>query len=176
MKANCGIFLIDDFGRQRMSHVDLLNRWIVPLEKRIDFLTLPNGQKFTVPFDELIIFSTNLDPADLVDDAFLRRIPYKIHVNDPSEEAFKTIFKVMAKKYDIEYDEVAVDYLIKNHYEGKRPFRGCQPRDILDQIANTSAYLGEPPTMTTEKLDMACSNYFAAMGNLTPSMTTKKNQ
>ncbi|MGE0201368.1 MAG: AAA family ATPase [Candidatus Melainabacteria bacterium] len=164
MKANGGVFLIDDFGRQRVSHVDLLNRWIVPLEKRVDFLTLPNGQKIQVPFDELIIFSTNLDPAQLVDDAFLRRIPYKIHVKDPAAGDFKHIFKILCPRYGVTYDEAMVDYLIQNHYVGKRPFRGCQPRDILEQIVNTSNYLREPAALTEEKLDQACRNYFAAMG------------
>lgn len=164
MKANCGVFLIDDFGRQRVSHVDLLNRWIVPLEKRIDFLTLPNGQKIQVPFDELIIFSTNLDPAQLVDDAFLRRIPYKIHVQDPTAEHFKKIFSILCPKYGVPYDEAALDYLIAAHYTGKRPFRGCQPRDILEQIVNMAVYRKTPPQMTQECLDLACRNYFAAMG------------
>lgn len=164
MKANGGVFLIDDFGRQRVSHVDLLNRWIVPLEKRVDFLVLPNGQKIQVPFDELIIFSTNLDPKSLVDDAFLRRIPYKIHVKDPTEAHFKTIFGMLCKKYGIEYNEDKVNYLVQKHYIGKRPFRGCQPRDILEQIMNSAAYRGESPVLTEELLDMACRNYFAAMG------------
>lgn len=164
MKANGGVFLIDDFGRQRVSHVDLLNRWIVPLEKRVDFLTLPNGQKIEVPFDELIIFSTNLDPKSLVDDAFLRRIPYKINVKDPTEAQFKEIFRMLCEKYSIAYDESKVDYLIARHYRGKRPFRGCQPRDILEQILNMAAYRRESPVLTEELLDMACQNYFAAMG------------
>ena len=164
MKANCGVFLIDDFGRQRVSHIDLLNRWIVPLEKRVDFLVLPNGQKISVPFDELIIFSTNLDPKSLVDDAFLRRIPYKIHVKDPTEAAFKQIFSILCPKYGVVYDEAKLDYLIQRHYHGKRPFRGCQPRDILEQIANVSKYKHLAPVMTEELLDMACQNYFAAMG------------
>ncbi len=166
MKANCGIFLIDDFGRQRVSHVDLLNRWIVPLEKRVDFLVLPNGQKITVPFDELIIFSTNLDPNDLVDDAFLRRIPYKIHVKDPSAEEFKQIFKILCPKYGVTFDESKIDYLIQNHYMGKRGFRGCQPRDILEQIVNSAAYKNTPPQLTEQMLDLACQNYFAAMGKI----------
>ena len=164
MKANGGVFLIDDFGRQRVSHIDLLNRWIVPLEKRVDFLVLPNGQKIQVPFDELIIFSTNLDPKQLVDDAFLRRIPYKIHVKDPSREHFKQIFQMLCKKYGVAYDDAQVDYLINKHYAGKRPFRGCQPRDILEQVLNTASYRGETPILTEELLDMACHNYFAAMG------------
>jgi predicted ATPase with chaperone activity len=165
MKANGGVFLIDDFGRQRISHVDLLNRWIVPLEKRVDFLVLPNGQKIQVPFDELIIFSTNLDPNSLVDDAFLRRIPYKIHVKDPSEAQYKQIFKMLCVKYDIAFEEAPFNYLIQRHYAGKRPFRGCQPRDILEQILNASSYKRETPQLTESLLDMACQNYFAAMGN-----------
>ncbi len=164
MKANGGVFLIDDFGRQRISHIDLLNRWIVPLEKRVDFLVLPNGQKIQVPFDELIIFSTNLDPKALVDDAFLRRIPYKIHVKDPSQAEFQKIFEMLCVKYQVSFDSAQFQYLVSTHYAGKRPFRGCQPRDILEQIINTSTYHRHPPAMTQETLDMACRNYFAAMG------------
>jgi len=164
MKANGGVFLIDDFGRQRVSHIDLLNRWIVPLEKRMDFLVLPNGQKISVPFDELIIFSTNLDPKSLVDDAFLRRIPYKIHVKDPTEDQFKQIFQKLCQKYGITFDEGAFNYLVQKHYQGKRPFRGCQPRDILEQIMNSASYRREAPQMTEALLDLGCRNYFSAMG------------
>jgi len=164
MKANCGVFLIDDFGRQRVSHIDLLNRWIVPLEKRVDFLVLPNGQKISVPFDELIIFSTNLDPKSLVDDAFLRRIPYKIHVKDPNQEQFRQIFQKLCAKYGIAFDDQAFNYLVEKHYHGKRPFRGCQPRDILEQILNSASYRRETPQMTAALLDLGCSNYFSAMG------------
>lgn len=164
MKANGGIFLIDDFGRQRISHDELLNRWIVPLEKRIDFLMLPSGKKIEVPFDELIIFSTNLNPKDLADEAFLRRIPYKINVIDPTEAAFRAIFKLLAPKYKVTYDDAMVDYLIDKHYRGKRPFRGCQPRDILEQIFNVASYQGQNPSLTQEGLDAACANYFTVMG------------
>lgn len=164
LKANGGVFLIDDFGRQRMSHVELLNRWIVPLEKRVDFLTLPNGKKIEVPFDELIIFSTNLNPADLVDEAFLRRIPYKINIKDPTEAAYREIFRFMAPKYGITYDDKMIDYLVDNHYRGKRPFRSCQPRDILEQIFNSSTYGGTDAKLTPELLDAACRNYFGIMG------------
>src|SRR3569623_2998114 len=96
LKSNCGTLVIDDFGRQRMSTDELLNRWIVPLEKRYDYLHLPNGKKIQVPFDQLIVFSTNLEPKDLVDDAFLRRIPYKIEVIDPDEQSFRAMLKIMA--------------------------------------------------------------------------------
>ena len=105
MKSNCGTLVIDDFGRQRMRIDELLNRWIVPLEKRYDFLNLANGKKIQVPFDQLIIFSTNLEPRDLVDEAFLRRIPYKIEVVDPTEEEFRELFRLMCKSLNIAYDE-----------------------------------------------------------------------
>src|SRR5690606_12621383 len=108
LKSNCGTLVIDDFGRQKMSTDQLLNRWIVPLEKRYDFLNLPNGKKIQVPFDQLIIFSTNLEPKDLVDDAFLRRIPYKVEVKDPSEEEFRALLKLMSEKLDIDWNEEAV--------------------------------------------------------------------
>ena len=163
MKANCGTFVVDDFGRQRVSPIDLLNRWILPLEKRIDFLTLSNGIKFQVPFDELLIFCTNIDPKDLLDEAFLRRIPYKVKLKDPSEEKFRHIMKFMAPKYDIEYDDDAVDYLIDNYFRGKRPFRSCHPRDILEQIVNASAYQRTQPKFTKELIKLAAFNYFAAM-------------
>jgi len=164
LKANGGVFLIDDFGRQIVEPAALLNRWIVPLEKRIDYLTLPNGQKITVPFDPLIIFSTNLDPKALVDDAFLRRIPYKIHIENPSRQTFETIMRGVAKKFGIEYSDDAFNYLVQQHYEGKRPFRACQARDLLDQVLQMSRYKRQTPKMTPESLDAACANYFSAMG------------
>ena len=140
MKANCGTFVVDDFGRQRVNPQDLLNRWILPLEKRIDFLTLSNGIKFQVPFDELLIFCTNIDPNTFLDEAFLRRIPYKVKLNDPSEKKFRHIMKFLAPRYNIEYDDAMASYLIDNYFRGKRPFRSCHPRDILEQIVNASAY------------------------------------
>jgi predicted ATPase with chaperone activity len=164
MKANGGVFLIDDFGRQRVNHVDLLNRWIVPLEKRVDFLVLPTGKKIEVPFDQLIIFSTNINPSDLVDEAFLRRIPYKVHVKSPSESEFRSLFAFMSQKYGVPYDEEMVSYLIDKHYNGKRPFRACQARDILEQIVNACNYRKAMPQLTPQLLDGACLNYFAAMG------------
>ena len=120
LKSNCGTLVIDDFGRQSMSTDELLNRWIVPLEKRYDFLNMANGKKIQVPFDQLIIFSTNLEPRDLVDDAFLRRIPYKIEVTDPSEEEFRELFKLMC---DIDGDRLrrgAIEHLIETHYRADR--------------------------------------------------------
>jgi len=163
MKANCGTFVVDDFGRQRISPRDLLNRWILPLEKRIDFLTLSNGIKFQVPFDELLIFCTNIDPKELLDEAFLRRIPYKVKLKDPSEEKFRHIMKFMAPKYDIEHDEAMVDYLIDTYFRGKRPFRSCHPRDIFEQIVNASAFQRKKPRLTKDLIKLAAFNYFAAM-------------
>jgi len=163
MKANCGTFVVDDFGRQRVSPIDLLNRWILPLEKRIDFLTLSNGIKFQVPFDELLIFCTNIDPNEFLDEAFLRRIPYKVKLEDPTEEKFRRIMEFMAPKYDIEYDEAIVTYLIDHYFRGIRPFRNCHPRDILEQIVNTSAYQRIQPRLTENLLKIAANNYFVAV-------------
>jgi hypothetical protein len=164
MKSNCGTLVIDDFGRQRMRIDELLNRWIVPLEKRYDFLNLPNGKKVMVPFDQLVVFSTNLEPRDLVDEAFLRRIPYKIEVIDPTEEEFRSLFELFAPKYDIKYCPEAVDYLVKKHYkEAERPFRFCHPRDLLLQICNYCKYHKVPAEMTPDFFDRAVENYFAVM-------------
>lgn len=164
LKSNCGTLVIDDFGRQRMTTDELLNRWIVPLEKRYDFLNLSSGKKIQVPFDQLIIFSTNLEPRDLVDDAFLRRIPYKIEVIDPTEAAFRKLLVIMAKKLGVAYDQTAVDYLVEKHYKAvERPFRACQPRDLLQQIVNYCFYAKETPVMSHESFDFAVENYFAVM-------------
>lgn len=164
LKSNCGTLVIDDFGRQRMSTDELLNRWIVPLEKRYDFLNLPNGKKVQVPFDQLIVFSTNLEPRDLVDEAFLRRIPYKIEATDPTEENFRKLFEIMAPIVDCEYNAEAVEYLIEKHYKSvNRPFRCCQPRDLLMQIRNYCHYKKSKSKMTPELFDFAVDNYFAVM-------------
>jgi hypothetical protein len=164
MKSNCGTLVIDDFGRQRMTTDVLLNRWIVPLEKRYDFLNLASGKKIQVPFDQLVVFSTNLEPRDLVDDAFLRRIPYKIEVCDPDEAAFRKLFEIMAPIIGVEYDQAALEYLLEKHYKAsKRPLRCCQPRDLLQQIRNFCQYIGEPAKMTPEYFDFAVENYFAIM-------------
>jgi len=164
LKSNCGTLVIDDFGRQRMNPDALLNRWFVPLEKRYDFLTLANGNKIQVPFDQLIIFSTNLEPKELVDDAFLRRIPYKINICDPSEAEFRKLLKMMANSLDIQYVPSAVDYLIENHYrKKKRPFRCCHPRDLLLQIVHQSRYLAKKAVMSDRAFDDACENYFALL-------------
>ncbi len=164
LKSNCGTLVIDDFGRQRMNPFELLNRWIVPLEKRYDFLALANGIKIQVPFDQLLIFSTNLEPRDLVDEAFLRRIPYKINIGDPSEEEFRELFRIMAGILKIEHDEEVVSYVIEEFYHKReRPFRCCQPRDLLTLAKNACQYRGLPPHMDRTMLDFAGDVYFTIM-------------
>ncbi len=164
LKSNCGILVIDDFGRQTMPVDVLLNRWIVPLEKRYDFLNLPSGKKVQVPFDQLIIFSTNLEPKDLVDGAFLRRIPYKIEVTDPSEEEFRELFKLMSPIMGFEYNQEAINYLIETHYhQCERPFRACQPRDLLLQVRNYCIYKKLPKKISNTAFDFAVENYFSVM-------------
>jgi predicted ATPase with chaperone activity len=165
MKSNNGTFLIDDFGRQRMPPIELLNRWIVPLEKRYDFLRLPNGKKIRVPFDQLILFSTNLEPKQLVDEAFLRRIPYKINAADPTEVMFRQMFAIFAPKLGFSgIDTESMDYLIEHHYHRvNRPFRCCQPRDLLLQIRNYCVYNDFPLEVKPAYFDIAAGNYFTAM-------------
>ncbi|HEY1784593.1 MAG TPA: AAA family ATPase [Pirellulales bacterium] len=162
LKSNCGVLVIDDFGRQRMRTDELLNRWIVPLEKRCDFLNLASGKKVQVPFDQLIIFSTNLEPKELVDDAFLRRIPYKIEVVDPTEEEFRALFKLMCPRLGFEYRDEPITYLLATHFRAVgRPMRCCQPRDLLLQLRNQCLFEGRSLEITNEMLDFAVENYFA---------------
>jgi predicted ATPase with chaperone activity len=164
LKSNGGSLLIDDFGRQRMNPVELLNRWIVPLEKRHDYLSLASGKKIQVPFDQLIIFSTNLEPRDLVDEAFLRRIPYKINVPDPDDREMHHLFQLYSPGLDFEYDEEAIEHLLNRHYRGgKRPMRRCHPRDLLQQIQHYCSYNGLPLAMKPEYFDLVVENYFTAV-------------
>jgi predicted ATPase with chaperone activity len=167
MKSNCGTLVIDDFGRQRMRPIELLNRWILPLEKRFDFLALPNGKKVLIPFDQLIIFSTNLEPKDLCDEAFLRRIPYKINIHDPDDATFRKLFEFVAPALGFELGEeemAAIDHLIDRHYKKmNRPYRYCQPRDLLLQVKNRCLFQGRPPHLTAELFDYAVSVYFTIM-------------
>lgn len=164
LKSNCGVLVIDDFGRQTMPVDTLLNRWIVPLEKRFDFLNLPSGKKIQVPFDQLIIFSTNLEPKDLVDGAFLRRIPYKIEILDPDEADFRRLCQLMAPNLGFEYDKEAIDYLIEKHYkQAGRAFRACHPRDLMLQVRNYCLYKGTSKKLSAEAFDVAIENYFSVM-------------
>ncbi len=163
-KANGGMFLIDDFGRQQIRPRDLLNRWIVPLENRIDFLTLHNGRKIEIPFEVLVVFSTNLPPKDLVDEAFLRRIRHKIEILDPTFEEFREIFRRVALAKKIVYDDKGLAYLLQEWYiKRNRKLRSNHPRDILEQILDISSYLNLEPAMTKELIDRACESYFVEL-------------
>ena len=161
MKANGGILMIDDFGRQQVRPMDLLNRWIVPLEKRYDYLSTVSGTKLEIPFDQLLIFSTNLDPTQLADEAFLRRIKYKIEIRDPDEAQFRQIWQLICKARRVDYDERGIDYLIEKWYRPmNRPFRMCQPRDLLDQMMSLSKYNMERISFNPDLIDAACGTYF----------------
>jgi SpoVK/Ycf46/Vps4 family AAA+-type ATPase len=164
VKANGGILLIDDFGRQLVRPRDLLNRWIVPLESRIDYLTLHTGRKIEVPFDVLVMFATNLPPRDLVDEAFLRRLRHKIEVCDPSPDEYREIFKRVASSRGITYSDEALGHLLKEWYfKQNRKLRASHPRDICDQILDISRYVGSEPEMTSEILDRAAQAYFVEL-------------
>lgn len=164
LKSNCGTLVIDDFGRQKMRVDELLNRWIVPLEKRYDFLNMVSGKKIQVPFDQLVVFSTNLEPKDLVDDAFLRRIPYKIEAENPPEEDFIKLFEIMCKVTKVPYRPEVIRYLIETHYKPvDRPMRMCQPRDLLLQVKNYCLYNDVQVELKNEYVDFACENYFSVM-------------
>jgi hypothetical protein len=161
VKANGGILLIDDFGRQLLRPRDLLNRWIVPLENRIDYLTLHTGRKLEIPFDVLIVFSTNLPPKDLVDEAFLRRLRHKIHIEDPSFEEYRGIFRGVAHAKGIGYNEQGLVYLLQEWYiKFDRKLRASHPRDICDQILDIANFLDVEPQMSPNLIDRAAGAYF----------------
>jgi hypothetical protein len=164
VKANGGIFLIDDFGRQQVRPRDLLNRWIVPLESRFDYLTLHTGRKVEVPFDVLVVFSTNLPPKDLVDEAFLRRLRHKIEIGDPNYEEYREIFKRVSAQKGVAYSDQGLAYLLQEWYiKRNRKLRASHPRDLCDQINDIAAYMGETPAMTPELIDRAAESYFVEL-------------
>jgi len=161
VKANGGVLLIDDFGRQQVRPRDLLNRWIVPLENRVDYLTLHTGRKIDVPFDVLVVFSTNLPPRDLVDEAFLRRLRHKIHIEDPTYDSYRQIFKRVAESKGVKYSDKGLAYLLQEWYIKKnRKLRASHPREICDQIIDISRYLNVDPEMDKDLLDRAAQAYF----------------
>jgi DNA-binding PadR family transcriptional regulator len=164
VKANGGILLIDDFGRQLVRPRDLLNRWIVPLENRVDFLTLHTGRKIEVPFDVLVVFSTNLPPRDLVDEAFLRRLRHKIEIGDPSYEDYREIFKRVATNKGVKYTDQGLAYILQEWYiKRNRKLRASHPRDLCDQLIDIARYLNVEPIMTRELLDRAAETYFVEL-------------
>lgn len=161
MKSNCGVLLIDDFGRQKVDPEQLLNRWIVPLEKRVDYFDLSNGKRVCVPFEQMLVFSTNLRPADVVDEAFLRRITYKVEVPDPTEEQFRAVFLQVAKRMQLEIAQADLDDLIERHYRmAHRPLRFCHPRDLLQQVSTACDFNRQRRQATPELLEDAVLNYF----------------
>ncbi len=164
LKSNGGTLVVDDFGRQRCSTAELLNRWIVPLEKGYDYLNLPSGRQIQIPFDQLLVFSTNLPPHELVDEAFLRRIPYKVEVSDPTPAEFRSLVQQWCTKLGIEFHNEAVDYLLAKHYqEAKRPLRYCHARDLMQQVLGFCEFQELPLVVTTKALDAAVRNYFAGL-------------
>jgi predicted ATPase with chaperone activity len=163
MRANNGLLIVDDFGRQRISPEELLNRWVVPLDRGIDFLTLAGGKKIEIPFDLFVVFATNLDPAKLVDEAFLRRIQTKIKVDFVTPEQFREIFRRVCLQFSLKYDAGMVDDLIQMiEKEYKEPLRACYPGDIVQQILSEARYLQEEPRLDREAVVQACHNYFLA--------------
>ena len=161
MKANTGMFLIDDFGRQQISPQQLLNRWIVPLESRIDFFRLQSGQTFEIPFRQLIVFSTNLDPKELVDEAFLRRIQMKVEVGSPDEKLFYQIFLRVCQQYKIPFDKDSFVYLVEKYYRRTgRVMQSVHPRDVINTVVSICNYDGTEPRLSPTLIDEACKSYF----------------
>jgi predicted ATPase with chaperone activity len=159
--ANGGVLVIDDFGRQRCSPSELLNRWIVPLESRVDFLSLETGQMFELPFAALVVFATNLRPSELVDEAFLRRIHAKVFALGPTGPEFAQIFEACCVARNLDYDPALVSYLFDSFYRPRQvPLRGCHPRDLIDHALSLAEYRGEPRQLTAELLSHACAVYF----------------
>ena len=161
LKANGGVLVVDDFGRQRVPARDLLNRWIVPLESRIDYLNLVSGKKFQVPFDVMVVFATNLEPRSLADEAFLRRIPYKILAKNPSLEQFARIFEMNCRRHKLNFDPAFVQYLHDKYYVGRKlEMRACHPRDLTDQVVNLCRYHRRPVELSPSVIDEVCHTYF----------------
>ena len=161
MKANSGILVIDDFGRQLVAPKELLNRWIVPMEARVDHLSLLSGETIEIPFELLLVFSTNIPPQQLGDEAFFRRIRHKIEVGDPDEEAFLKIMKLVCEANDVPYEEAAGHYIIERYYRPKnRHLRGVHPRDIIDLLIDISSFQKREAECSREMIDLACASYF----------------
>ncbi len=168
MKSNGGTLVIDDFGRQRVSPQDLLNRWILPLERRVDFLTLHSGKKIEVPFEQLVVFSTNLEERDLVDEAFLRRMGYRARVEPPTPGAFVEIFKRTATNRGIVTTQECLDHILHKYVAENRVMKGCEPRDLLNKVNDICLFEGRPAQLTTELIDLAWGNYFGTAHRFAP--------
>ncbi len=163
-KANSGVLIIDDFGRQMIEPQVLLNRWIVPMEQGVDHLSLQTGDTVELPFETLLIFSSNIPPGRLGDEAFFRRIRHKVEVLNPTLEEFLEILRRVCEEKGVPYTEEGALHLITTHYEHSgRPFRGCHPRDLVDLLVDITHFYGEQPALTPEWLDLACASYFVEM-------------
>lgn len=161
LKANNGLFIVDDLGRQRIPAQELLNRWIIPLENRQDFLCLHTGQKFAIPFDQFIIFATNLEPHTLMDAAFLRRIRAKVKVNHVTQEQYQEIFRLVCQQHQLDTNGDVVEYLLTTYYDGgQRPMDACHPRDLIELIVDYCTFHRTPPSLSRESIDRACGTYF----------------
>jgi hypothetical protein len=161
MLANGGVLVIDDFGRQHCSARDLLNRWIGPLESREDFLTLQTGQKFEVPFNALVVFATNIRPVELVDEAFLRRIHYKVFAENPTVEDFLLIFRNYCEQVHVPFDRSVAEQLLVHYFRPRKiAMRGCHPRDLISSALALAEYHGWPRQLTPALLEAACDGYF----------------
>ena len=164
VKSNCGCLVVDDFGRQQISSSELLNRWIVPMESGNDFLNLPSGRQISLPFEQLLIFSTNLDPTDLCDEAFLRRIPYKVEVFDPTETQFRNLFDSELERLNFQVEEGVIDHLIEYHYKRVgRPFRFCHVQDLIFQCRDFCEFHRRPNHFAKDVVELAVLNYFSGM-------------
>jgi hypothetical protein len=170
VKSNGGTLVIDDFGRQRVAPQDLLNRWILPLERRVDFLTLHNGKKIEVPFEQLVVFSTNLDERDLVDEAFLRRMGYRARVEPPTPAAFTEIFKRTATNRGVVIDDNCLRHVLKRYSDEQRIMKGCEPRDLLNKVNDICLFEGREMKLTPELVDLAWGNYFGTAHGFAPEV------
>ncbi|CAN5666289.1 AAA family ATPase [soil metagenome] len=168
VKSNGGTLVIDDFGRQRVAPQDLLNRWILPLERRVDFLTLYSGKKIEVPFEQLVVFSTNLDEKDLVDEAFLRRMGYRARVEPPTPSAFVEIFKRVATTRGVKVDQHCLSHVLSKYSLEKRMMKGCEPRDLLNKVTDICLFEGRTLQLTPELVDLAWGNYFGTAHGFAP--------
>ena len=171
MKSNGGTLVIDDFGRQRVAPQDLLNRWIVPLERRVDYLALHTGKKIEVPFEQLVVFSTNLDEKDLADQAFLRRMGYRARVEPPTAEAYCEIFKHQAYKRGIRVEMPVLDHILTKYRVEHRQMKGCEPRDILDRVTDICLFEGHKLELSNNVVDVAWRNYFGTSHSFAPVAT-----
>jgi hypothetical protein len=163
MKANNGIFVVDDLGRQRVSPHELMSRWIVPLDRRVDYLALNTGTKFTMPFDVRVVFSSNLAPDELADPAFARRLGYKIRLDPMDADSYRAVVAQACARSGVPQDPAGVDYLVNTlHMRNFQPYLPCLPFDVISKIADRAKYLEEPARMTPELLEWAWSNYFGA--------------